>query len=135
MEYIASTINHKNPKGAWLSHQTWRARAARAPRHGQPKTEFRGRRGGGIIPSQAVWERGIRQCRLERRSSPGGLGAQTCAAAERAVRWSRPAGRCLGEREDVRRGRACSQRLRWPDAPVAVAEYKLRRGDLHPTRG
>ncbi|KAJ1149650.1 hypothetical protein NDU88_002455 [Pleurodeles waltl] len=23
--------------GAWLSHQTWRARAARAPRHDRPK--------------------------------------------------------------------------------------------------
>ncbi|KAJ1174302.1 hypothetical protein NDU88_006124 [Pleurodeles waltl] len=99
------------------------------------KNRVWGIRGGGIIPSQAVWERGTRQCRLERRSSLGGLGARTYVAAERAVRWSRAAGRCPDEREDVRRGHACTQRLRWPDAPVAVAEHKLRRGDLHPTGG
>ncbi|KAJ1180591.1 hypothetical protein NDU88_005812 [Pleurodeles waltl] len=121
--------------GAWLSHQKWRARAARAPCHGRPKTEFRGRRRGVIIPLQAVWERGTHQCRLERRSSPGGLSAWTCVAAERAVCWSRAVGRCPDEREDIRRGRACTRRLRWPDAPAAAAEYKLRRGDLHPTGG
>ncbi|KAJ1125001.1 hypothetical protein NDU88_003441 [Pleurodeles waltl] len=117
-------------RGVWLSHQTWRPRAVRAPRHGWPKQSLGGDEGGyntlagctGAGDTPVSFGALLLPGRPRRSDLRGG-------GANRALEPGREA--CPSEGEDDRRGRL--QELRRSGTPSAAAGHKLKGGGLHPS--